>query len=367
MRDKRLVIFVATVAVAAVAVGGFLAATRGPHADAGTAAPLSAAGTSSAPKRIPPSTVKIDPKSLKPGAGPGVTYLRDRTVLGGTGAPVKVPGTAEIVAVGRLREAVLTIQVTSQRTSLVVLDASGKQIRQVAGIDSLVTSADGEAVAYASGGRFTPADQSGAGGTVYYQRSATEPAEKLVWPRVYELEVLAVVDRTVYFRSGATSEPWHLYQWKVGSPKPTLLSKVVSPTVVSRDGTLAAGLPVLNDSGMCAAVTPLPAGTQRWRTCQYNVTRFSPGKVFAAAIPPDFPLYGEPLTVALDLSTGNRLREWTGPSLRDSIAEDDDHLLLQWHDKDEPTSRSALVRCTVSTGACELASPLAAGPLVIGS
>ncbi|WP_433014577.1 hypothetical protein [Kribbella sp. CA-294648] len=368
MRDKRLVIFVASVAAAAVAVGGFLAATRGPQADAGTAAPLGAASTSSAPKRVPASTVKIDPTALKPGAGPRVTYLRARTVLGGTGPPVKVPGTAEIIAVGRLRETVLTIQMGSNQTSsLVVLDASGKQIRQLAAVDSLVTSADGQAIAYASGGRFTPSGRSGAGGAVYYQRSMTEPAAKLAWPNAYELEVLAVVDRTVYFRSGATSEPWHLYQWKVGSPKPTLLSKVVSPTIVSRDGTLAAGLPVFNDSGMCTAVTPLPAGTQRWRTCQYKVTRFSPGKVFAAAVPPDFPLYGEPLTVALDLSTGNRLREWTGPSLRDSTAEDDDHLLLQWHDKNEPTSRSALVRCTVSTGACELATPLAAGPLVIGS
>ena len=360
-------IFVASVAVAAVALGGFLAATRGPHDDAGTAAPLGAATTSSAPKKLPPSTVKIDPRSLKSGAGPRVTYLRDRTVLGGAVAPVKVPGQAEIFAVARFRGTVLTIQVSSRQTSsLVVLDASGKQIRQVAAIDSLVTSADGQAIAYASGGRFAPSGRSGAGGTVYYQRSTTEPA-KLTWPNVYELQVLAVVDETVYFRSGSTGQTWNLYQWKVGTPKPTLLGKVVSPTVVSRDGTLAAGLPVLNDSGMCAAVTPLPAGAQRWRTCQYNVTRFSPGKVFAAAIPPDFPLYGEPLTVALDLSTGNRLREWTGPSLRDSIAEDDDHLLLQWHDKDEPTSRSALVRCTVSTEACELATPLAAGPLVIGS
>jgi hypothetical protein len=364
VRDRRLLILVTSTALAAVATGGFVATTRVPRDDPGAAAPLESAASSAPARRTPPSTVRIDPSSLQPGAAPRVTYLHDRTVLGGAGTPVKVPGKAEIIAVARHHEAVLTIQVTGQRSSLVVLDASGKQLTQVAAIDSLVTSADGRAVAYASGGQYA---QPGAGGTVYYQRSMTEPAKKLAWPNVYELQVLAVVDQTVYLRSGTTGERWSLYQWEVGTPKPTLLSKVVSPTIVSRDGTLAAGFAVLNDSGMCTAVTPLPTGTKRWRTCQYQLTRFSPGNVFATGTPANFPLYGVPLTAALDLSTGNRLREWTGPSLRDSIAEDDDHLLLQWHDKDEATSRSALVRCTVSTGACELATPLAAGPLVIGS
>ena len=108
-------------------------------------------------------------------------------------------------------------------------------------------------------------------------------------------------------------------------------------------------------------------GTQLWRSCQYQLTHLSPGKVFGIGIPSGSAPYGDLQTVALDVQTGNRLRQWTGPSLRGSGVEDDDHLLLQWHDQDGPTSRSALVRCLVSTGSCELATPLSSVPLVIGS
>lgn len=378
MRNTRLAVLVAAVAVAAVAIGAVAAAGRGPHDDAAAAVPLtvsSAQTKATAPvRRTPPSTVKIDLKTLSRGAAPHVTYVRDRTVLGGDAAPVEVPGKTEIVGAGRLHDAVLTIQLRDVRTSsLVVLDASGKQIGQVAGVDSLVTSPDGESVAYASGGRYAPDDaksstgEIGAGGTVYFQRSVTEPAEILPWPDVYDLEVLGVTDHTVYFRAGKFEEPWHLYKWEAGQRKATLLGKVVSPTVVASDGSLAAGLTVFNDSGMCTALMAPTTGTKLWRSCQYQLTHLSPGNVFAVAVPPGSAPYGEVRMTALDVKTSNKLREWTGPSLRGSAVEDDDHLLLQWHDQDGPTSRSALVRCAVSTGVCELATPLASGPLVIGS
>lgn len=356
-------VFVAAVAVAAVAAGGVLAAGRGPQNDPSTAAPLV---TSVPLKMAPASTVKIDAKSLARGADPRITYLRDRTVFSGDGSRVKVPGTAEIFAVGRLHDAVLTLQLDQgQRSALVIFDASGKQIGRVAAVDSLVTSADGQASAYASGGRYAANPE--AGGTVYYQHSAAEPPDKLPLPNVYDLQVLGVTERTVYFRAGKIDSPWQLYHWQVGQPKPVVLDKLASPTVLSGDGTLAAGYTVYNDSGSCTAVAPPTTGTHWWRTCQYQLTHFSPGKVFAAGTPVGQPLYGDVRAVALDAKTGSRLREWTGPSLRGSIAEDDDHLLLQWHDRDEHVSNSALVRCTVSTGACEVAAPLAPGALVIGS
>ena len=378
MLNRRLGTVLAAVAVAAVVAGGFVASRRAPQPDLGAAAPLAAPKTPSATASPPPftgpATVPVDARKLPRGADPRVTYLRDRTVLGGSGLPVAVPGKVEIIGVGRLHDAVLTLQLRNVRSSsLVVLDASGKQIGQVAGVDSLVTSADGEAVAYASGGRFAPdgaegtEGRAGAGGTVYYQRSITEPAKRLAQPDVYNLAVLGVTNDTVYFQSGGAEGPWQLYRWQVDQPKPTLISKVRSPIVVASDGKLAAGLTAMNDSGMCTAMMDSTTGTQRWRTCQYQVTRLSRGNTFAAAISPGSFPYGDALTVALDVKTGNQLRKWTGPSLRDSVAEDEDHLLLQWHDQQDPVSRSALVRCTVSSGKCELATPLASGPLLLGS
>jgi hypothetical protein len=358
----------ATVAVAAVLAGGVLAARRGPQTELGAAAPLAGA-----PKPAPvfsgPAIVKVDAPKLVAGDAPKVTYLRDRTVLGADGTAVQVPGRTEIIGVGRLQDAVLTVQLKSVTSaSLVALDASGKQIGQVAGVDSLVTRADGQAVAYASGGRFAPGTGEGkpGPGIVYHQRSMTEPARQLPQPKSYDLTVLGVTDNTVYFRSGGIEGAWDFYRWQVEEPKPTLIRTVRSPVAVSADGKLVAGLTSMNDSGMCTALMDATSGTQQWRTCEYQPIRFGPGS-FVISTPPGSSPYGFELSAVLDVKTGNRLRQWTAPTIRDAIAEDDDHVLLQWHDQQNPASRSALVRCTVSSGACELATPLASGPLLIGS
>ncbi|MEU4292238.1 hypothetical protein AB0E63_28780 [Kribbella sp. NPDC026596] len=42
-------------------------------------------------------------------------------------------------------------------------------------------------------------------------------------------------------------------------------------------------------------------------------------------------------------------------------------VLLLWNDKQDPQSRAAVVRCTVSTNQCELATPLSPEPLLLGS
>jgi hypothetical protein len=358
---------VTVVAVAAVVVGGFVASRRTPHPQLDAAAPLATPATTSPLKFTGPKVVSVDARKLPVGAAPQVTYLRDRTVEGGAGTPVKVPGSVEIATVARLHDAVLTVQLKTVRSaSLVILDASGKQIEQVPGVDSLATSADGQAAAYASGGRYAPEEQTG--GTVYYRRSATGPVKQLAQPGVYDLRVLGVTDDTVYFQSNDALEgPWNFYRWQVDQPKPTRISSVRSPIAVSGDGTLVAGLISQNDSGMCTSLMTAATGSQRWRSCQYQLTRFSPGNTFTIGIPAGSAPYGDLENVALDPRTGNQLRKWTGPSLRDSKPEDDDHVLLQWHDRSDPESRSALVRCTVSSGQCELATPMAAGPLLLGS
>jgi len=370
-RIRPLVAVVAAVAVAAVAVGGLLASRRNPEAGAGTAVPLAASNkrrtTASTPAKPLPVKLVVDARKLQLGREPQVPYVRGRTLQGGSGQPLKIPGKTELVAVARLWDLTLAVQLKSVTSpSLIMLDGEGKQVNQVPGVDSLVTSADGQAAAYASGGRF--AADAMAGGTVYFQQPGTQITAKLDRPHVYDLGVLAVIGKTVYFHAGRGPDlSWDLYRWQVDKQSVTKISTVPSPTVLSTSGTIAAGFVVFNDSGMCTAITDLTTGRQKWRTCTYQLTRFSPTDRFVLAIPPGSSPYGDLLTAALDSKTGNLLREWEATSLRGAVAEDDDHVLLQWHDQAEPESRSALVRCTVSTGACELATPLSSEPLLLGS
>ncbi|MFG1818764.1 hypothetical protein ACGFIF_33720 [Kribbella sp. NPDC049174] len=222
-------------------------------------------------------------------AAVAVAYVRGRTVLGGVGTPVKVPGTVAIEAAAHLWDTTLTVQVASATSSsLVIQDYTGKVVDRFKGVDSLATSADGKYAAYASGGRYSLGE---AGGKVYFQEPGTRPTAVLARPKAYDLRVIAVIDRFVYFRSARSAGP-------------------------------------------------APNGGEP---------------------------YGEPRTAALDTKTGKLLREWTAKSLRGAVAEDDDHLLLLWPDRQEPQSRSAVVRCTVSTGQCELATPLSPEPLLLGS
>lgn len=369
-KNRPLVAVVAAVAVAAVAVGGLLASGRNPQDGHGPAVPLAASALPSsadAPAKPLPKELKVDARKLQLGREPQVPYLRGRTVQGGSGGPVTIPGKDEIVAVARLWDNVLTVQLkTITSPSLVVLDGEGKQVNQIHGVDSLVTSADGQAAAYASGGRF--AADAMAGGTVYYQGPGAQPTAKLARPHVYDLQVLAVIGKAVYFHAGRGPDlPWDLYRWQADKQTVTKVPAVASPSLVNPSGTVAAGFAVFHDSGMCTVLVDLAKSRQLWRTCQYQLTRFSPSGKFALAIPPGSAPYGDLLTVAVDSETGDLLRQWDAPSLRGAVAEDDDHVLLQWHDQAEPESRSALVRCSVSKGQCELATPLSAEPLLLAS
>jgi hypothetical protein len=356
---------VAAVAVAAVVGGGLLAAARTPRSQTGAAAaPLAA--TVKVTKTAVALKVAIDPAKLRTGREPQTAYVRGRTVLGGVGTPVKVPGTVPIEAAARLWDTTLTVQVASATSSsLVIQDYTGKVVDQIKRVDSLTTSADGKYAAYASGGRYSLGS---VGGSVYFQEPGTAPTAVLARPKDYDLRVLAVIDRTVYFQSAKSpaSTTWSLYRWDVDKNAVRTYASVASPVSVST--RLAAGIPVFTDSGLCSAVTALDTGLQRWRTCQYRLDRFSPTTAFVVGLPPNGGSpYGETRTAALDPKTGKLLREWTGPSLRGAVAEDDDHLLLLWHDRPEPQSRSAVVRCTVSIGQCELATSLSPEPLLLGS
>lgn len=360
-RNRPLVIAVAAVAVAAVAGGGMLAAARGPESQSSVAAaPLSQTPTSKAPL-----TVKIDATKLTAGRDPQVAYLRGRTVMGGVGNPVKVPGTRDITAVTRLWDTTWTLQVdTAVRSTLVVQDSQDRVLRQVKDIDSLAGSADGQAVGYAAGG-----DGDGTQGATMYYEVPGRAAVTLTQPKAYGLEVLSVTGRTVFFRSATSAGGTEtLSRWDVDQKAAVPISRVTSPQAVSEDATLTSSLPVFTDSGVCSAVTDLATGLQRWKTCQNRLDTFSPGNAFVIGLPPNT---GGPFGVdklsALDAKSGTVRRNWTAPTIPRQVAEDDDHILLEWYEDVDARSRSAVVRCTVSTGQCELATPLSKEPLLLGS
>ncbi|MEU4193119.1 hypothetical protein AB0E69_14565 [Kribbella sp. NPDC026611] len=350
-------------AVAAVTGGGVLAAAREPRNQAGVAAaPLSAT-----PRALPQTTVALDARKLTAGRAPQLTYLRGRTIYSDPGNPVKVSATDEVGATARLWDLTLTVLVRSATSSsLVIQDDQGKLIKQVPKVDSLTVGIDGQYAAYASGGQYA---RGAVGGTVYYQPPTLRQVEELHRPKDYNLKVLAVVGHKVYFQSApAADKPSSLYRWDVDHHTVTPVSKVIAPLSLTADGALAAGTPVFTDSGLCSVVTTVSTGLQKWRTCQYRLDHFSPSNAYVVGWAPGAgEPYGENRVSLLDAKTGKLLRAWTAPSIRGAVAEDDDHVLLLWNDSQNPQSRSAVVRCTVSTGQCELATPLSSEPLLLGS
>ncbi|TDD57129.1 hypothetical protein E1263_24380 [Kribbella antibiotica] len=363
-RNRPLVIAVAAVAVVAVVGGGLLAAARGPQSQSGAAAAPLTQAVAAPPAKAPALTVKVDATKLATGRDPQVAYLRGRTVLGGVGNPVVVPGAQDIQAVTRLWDITFTLQVdAAAKGTLVVQDGEGKVVRQIKGVDSLAGSADGQAVVYGSGGVV----ESRKGGTVFYElpTGTTELAQ----PKAYGLQVLSVTGKTVFFSSAAEAGGTDtLYRWNVDQKTASAVPRLTTPQAVSADGTLASSLPIFTDSGLCSAVTDLATDLQRWKSCQNRLDDFSPGGAFVIGLPPN---QGGPFGVekvsALDAKTGKVLRNWTAPTVPHQLAEDDDHILLEWYEDVDARSRSAVVRCTVSTGQCELATPLSKEPLLLGS
>lgn len=374
-RYRLLVVSVAVVAVVAVAVGGLLATRVSPSSQGASAVPLSGpAPTASVPapsgsesastaRKSPPPTA-LNAPNLPVGAKPQLTYLRARTVHSSIGGSITVPGKAELVQIGRVWDTTFTIQrQPDNSTALVVLDTEAREVDRIAGVDSLVTSVDGQSAAYAAGNvtAWLP------GGKLYFQGAGSKPAATLTRKDGYGLEVLRVVDRRVYFTAATTSEAQPtLYRWDVGG-QVAQLGKAIEPTAVSPDGSQMAAMVVHTDSGTCTAMTDTASGVQRWVTCERQITGFSPTGAFALGTPSgDWP-FGPNQLSPLDTKTGKPLRSWTAPAIADARAEDDDHVLLAWHDRADRASRSTIVRCTISTGACEQTLPLSAEPLLLGS
>jgi hypothetical protein len=131
---------------------------------------------------------------------------------------------------------------------------------------------------------------------------------------------------------------------------------VRSPVGVDSTGKVAADFVAGAAQTFCSTVNDLTSGKQRLRTCEYAISGFTPDTKTVIGTP-DFRNGGaDPLVVALDSADGMIRREWTGVQFLEVVAEDDDHLLMV-ADSGEGTP-GAIIRCTIATGACELATPL---------
>ncbi|WP_112241293.1 hypothetical protein [Kribbella monticola] len=380
-KNGRLIVLVAAIAVAAVVVGGAIASQRGPEPGANSAAPLSA--TSSAPQtpagtpsaQTPPATpsaagspVKVSLKlsRLSKGRDPQVAYLVGREVRGGAGDVVKVPGNEQIQAITRVGDAVLAVVSKGLGTELLTIQYD--KVEHTPDVTSVVSTADGKEAAYAT--KKVSATDGGAreGSTVYatVTDAGLPEVKKLELANRWDVSVLAYQDGKVYYRAFTTqnSPTWQLYEWDPAKSEATEVKTITSPTALSGDGKTAGVLTVLNDNGTCSAAIEVASGKRLWRTCEYQIRGFTSDGRTAISGPARVDGYADGLVAALDARTGSLLREWSGLSFRQTVAEDDQHLLVLADDGSE--TKASIIRCTITTGACELATPLAKGELMIG-
>jgi hypothetical protein len=383
VQNGRLVALVAAVAVAAITGGGALAWRQGPQANAEAPSPLSGSpspATSTPTKSTPtakptptsskPSTgtstpsgpikTKIDLKKLPQGRAPQVTYLSGRTIRGGAGEDVTVPGTADIQDVARLGSSALAVVTKGFGTEMLNLDSESKITRRTPDVTQIVTTDDGGAAAYVAT-RLKDTGEDLAGATIYAESAEVQ---KVAVPDIWNTRLLSYLDGKVYFDASTTQDGDSvLYEWTPGTSKPVQLKAVPNPMAVSSAGT-AGSLTTLNDQSSCSSLLTVPFGKRLWRTCDYLITGFTPDAATVIAGPKYQDGYGDGIAGALNAKTGMLLHEWSGV-FRQSVPEDDQHLLLL-ADNGEETPAS-IVRCTISTGACERATPLAKGQLLIGS
>ncbi|GAA0943099.1 hypothetical protein GCM10009554_36180 [Kribbella koreensis] len=398
-KNGPLVAVVASVAVAAVVIGSAVAYWQGPDDKLTEAGPLP--GTSSTPSTTPsttpkptvtprptpkptpalppkpsttprpsttttstgPTTVELTVSKLPGGRAPQIPYQVGGEVRGGAGQARKIPDGTFLV--GRMNTDVMAVVSTGEGKSELQRISYGAP-RRTPGVSSLVISADQSAAAYAVGtlsnrGPITK------GGAVYAE---TGSIRKLDLPNSWEVEVLAYRGGKVYFRAGNNEKGDRLlYEWTPGTTKATAIPAVKLATAVSPDGTVAASMGLLNDAGTCSTITAIATGKQLWRTCENQLRSFTPDS--RTVIGSD--AYGDGYcgreVAALDATTGRLIRKWKG-CFQDFAAEDDQHVLIvavASGGGGDPGTKSAIIRCDISTGQCERATPITVDlPLSLG-
>ncbi|MEV0286274.1 hypothetical protein AB0H36_19350 [Kribbella sp. NPDC050820] len=397
-KNRRLVILVASVAVAAVAIGAAFAYRQGPQSAEADAAPLTGSPsptpsptpkptpsktstsakptptvtpTSAPPTSTGPTKVNVDINKLSQGREPAIPYLVGREVRGGAGSALKIPGTGGILAIGRLEtDALAAVTNGDAGTELIKVTGSG-EVHRTPDVSSLVTKADQSAAAYAAA-RPSWLGAQKQGGIVY----AEDPGEdgflkSLKLPDAWNLQVLAYVGNKVYYRAdNDDSGAWKLYSWVPGAAKPVVVKTVASASAVSRDGSVASSVNLINDGGSCSSMVDVGSGKQLSRTCDYWITGFTPDARTAVGGPAYGDGYCNVVQAAVDAQTGKVVREWNGCFHR-IAAEDDQHVLIVAVGDGQGETENvdqAIVRCNLATAACELATKIVTDQsLVLGT
>ncbi|WP_328332894.1 hypothetical protein OHA70_15160 [Kribbella sp. NBC_00382] len=394
-QNGLLVALVAAVTVAAVVLGGTIAYRQVPHsANVADAAPLPASITptttpskstpkppsvtptlkpstpptstppapTSGPTLTGPTKITLAVSKLPTGRQPQIPYLSGRQVSSGAGGQVDIPGKDDILQVARVNSSVLALTTNGNGSQVLRLDANG--VASVANVNHLEAKSDQSGAAYAALGGDGPVE----GGTIYADTGTSLTALKLTTR--WNFKVLSYVGDKVYFESSnvlGSGATWSTYVWSPGESRPTLVKSLASMTKMAANGQIAATALLINDTGSCSAVTAVDTGLRSWKTCDYYLNDFSPSGATVFGVPSGDDSYCSSAEAALDAKTGKLLREWKG-CLQSITPEDDEHLLMVATASGEgDNAKTAIIRCAVSTGDCELATPVGSGRLLLSS
>lgn len=367
-------VVVAAIAVAAVVIGGVLAYRQGPDSGGPAAAalpgqtastpgttllktpsltPSSPPPTPGTPSAVPstgrnPVEIPVDLTSLATGRTTNAIHLAGREVRGG-GPALKIPGSQQIGDFARLGDDVLAIVRTDGASDELLTVGAGHPTRHTPNVATLAADKQGTAAAYStvvvnSDGVVTR------GGSVHYL-SAGGTAKTLVLPDdTFALRVVALLNGKVYYRSTdeQAGDTERLYEWTPGAPPPKLVKTVTATTVLSADGRYAASRRNAS-GGSCTTVQVVATGKNLWKTCKADLMDFTPGGgiTLGRGYVGNTPMVR---ITAQDTATGKLIHAWTG-FFANVAAEDDQHLLIST----EGATGASLVRCEITTGACEYA------------
>jgi hypothetical protein len=394
-RNGALIAAVAATAVLSVVVGGILASRKTPTDSASNAAaPLSAPSTPSAtprettatPKPAPPSSPSTQAKPTPPvkvtlnldklatGRAPQAVYASGRKVIGGGQTLVTVPGKGQILQILRYGAEVWAVVVkdSDYGTDLLRIPPAGPggSAERVVDGGTVVAGADGLSAAYATDPVSASGERTG-GGTVVYEGAVPGDRRQLDRPQDWGVQVLALARDTVYFRSSKShfSTETFLYGWNVMTSAITTIKGVERPAELNQAATAAATVEQAGP-GHCSSYVDLGSGQRKWRTCEYVLANYSDAKAFTPSGntviygPPRDGEAGNQFVAALSASSGELVRLWSGASLQAAIPEDDDHLLIR---ATTAKGLKAIVRCSISSGSCELATTPTKNDLLLGT
>lgn len=342
--------------------GQFAPATPGPQPSEG---PTSGPSASAPEWEITgPTQVSLDlaelPTATEP---PFIPYVDGRTIVMGDWS-IDVPGKQRVTAVAPFLTGAHVLLNDGGSSELVsyLEGGQGEVVGAAAGVP--LATADLRWNAYAVG-KVDEFGNNRPGLTLTVFDSQEFTFDSIELPAANYVDFYAIADGTVYFRPHAPGggEP-PLQTWTPGQDAPTTLPLELRASAVSADGQVVAEVTEVTDSGSCSHVVELASGQPLWETCDHQIRGFSPDRSFAWAGPGYADGYAPARIAILDAETGTVIRKLQGPEdfdrpvfFMNATFEDEDHLLIQA----EQDSQTALVRCTVSTGDCELAVPLAAG------